>query len=97
MTTPASRHVELASRLVPLREEGVLVLGSGNIVHNLFDADLANTDAEPDPKGVKFDTLVANALTNGDLEALFQPNTREGLATGHEESGLESGRRRQLG
>jgi 4,5-DOPA dioxygenase extradiol len=32
---PASFHYELAKQLAPLRERGVLVLGSGDIVHNL--------------------------------------------------------------
>jgi 4,5-DOPA dioxygenase extradiol len=32
---PLDYHVDLARRLAPLRERGVMVLGSGNVVHNL--------------------------------------------------------------
>lgn len=70
MEAPATRHAELAARLAPLREEGVLILGSGNIVHNLFAADLGNIEAPPDPRGLRFDAMVKTALEDADVEAL---------------------------
>lgn len=41
---PADYHLELGARLAPLRERGVLVLASGNIVHNLAGMDMARPD-----------------------------------------------------
>jgi 4,5-DOPA dioxygenase extradiol len=62
----ASAHFELARTLKPLRDEGVLILGSGNIVHNLRLAGQSETPAW----ARAFDSYVATALENGDDDAL---------------------------
>ena len=65
---PLDYHVDLARRLAPLRARGVMVLASGNVVHNLrrlqWDApDLAYDWAE------RFDDAVAEQLARdpGDI------------------------------
>jgi len=41
-TKPANYHYELAKRLAVLRDKGILIIGSGNIVHNLGLVDFRN-------------------------------------------------------
>ena len=42
---PLDYHLEIAARLAPLRERGVLIVASGNVVHNLGLLDWAHPDA----------------------------------------------------
>lgn len=41
-TMPASSHFELAKKLSVLRHKGILIIGSGNIIHNLGLVDFKN-------------------------------------------------------
>jgi 4,5-DOPA dioxygenase extradiol len=66
---PVSYHLELGRRLAPLRDEGVLVLGSGNIVHNLSLMDRSRPGEGP-AWARAYDALIQNYIANGDDQAL---------------------------
>jgi len=63
-------HYRLARDLAPLRDAGVLVIGSGNIVHNLGRM-APDTNARPYPWAVRFDEAVRAALLGGDHDRLI--------------------------
>ncbi|QPT32947.1 4,5-DOPA dioxygenase extradiol [Proteus penneri] len=68
----AQWHYELGQKLVELRKEGVLIIGSGNIVHNLRMMDWQNSDATPYPWALAFNEVVENSLQSDKVpEALF--------------------------
>ena len=52
---PASFHYDVGRRLAVLREEGVLVIGSGNLVHNLHAYAWGRHPAEPFDWAVRFE------------------------------------------
>jgi 4,5-DOPA dioxygenase extradiol len=61
-------HLDLAIALRPLRDEAVLILGSGNIVHNLR---LAGQSETPE-WATAFDAYVRDAIVRNDIDALAQ-------------------------
>jgi 4,5-DOPA dioxygenase extradiol len=69
---PAARHWELGRTLAPLRDEGVLILGSGNLVHNLRDAfgRMRRGDGQTPDWAASFDADAERALLQHDAAYL---------------------------
>ncbi len=66
---PARRHFELGEKLRSLRDEGILILGSGNVVHNLRRI-VFEENAEPMKWAVEFDVWIKERLEKRDFAAL---------------------------
>jgi 4,5-DOPA dioxygenase extradiol len=61
-TQPATFHYEIGQRLAPLREEGVLIVGSGNLVHNLHTYAWGRHVVEPYPWAQDFELRAKELL-----------------------------------
>jgi len=72
---PAEFHYEIGKRLAPLRDEGVLVIGSGNLVHNLSAYIWREPDREPYDWALRFDQRIREALAVGDDASLIAYET----------------------
>jgi 4,5-DOPA dioxygenase extradiol len=67
---PSSFHYELGKRLAPLREEGILIIGSGNIVHNLSTYSWGEGDVQPFDWAVWFEKHARELMLKCDDEPL---------------------------
>jgi 4,5-DOPA dioxygenase extradiol len=63
-TQPAAWHFDLARRLAPLRDEGVLIVGSGNIVHNLPAMNWGERDCAPYDWSQRFNSYIRQAIVD---------------------------------
>lgn len=70
-TRPASFHFEVGRRLAPLRDEGVLIVGSGNLVHNLHAYAWGRHVQEPYDWAVRFEARAKGLLAAGEMEPLI--------------------------
>jgi 4,5-DOPA dioxygenase extradiol len=70
-TKPSAYHFELASQLSSLREKGILIIGSGNIVHNLSMVDWANFDK--DDYGFEWAEEARQKINSWLLDRNFEP------------------------
>jgi 4,5-DOPA dioxygenase extradiol len=73
---PLGYHVELGRRLAPLRERGILILGSGNVVHNLRRVDWRQPDAGFD-WAQRFDEAASEALASDPAGVLSLTDHRD--------------------
>ena len=81
---PGEFHYALARELAPLREEGILILGSGNIVHNL--RLFSFHDPQPLPWATECDATLRQRILARDHESLMDydslgPNARLAVPT----------------
>ena len=83
-THDPARLVELGRRLRPLREEGVLLVGSGFMTHGLpfMTREMVEFNAVP-AWSSEFDAWVAEALASGDLDTLADFRRAPGMPYAH--------------
>jgi 4,5-DOPA dioxygenase extradiol len=73
---PLERHIAIGWELRELRRDGVLIMGSGNIVHNL----MALRDGDPYPWAVDFDAYITECLLRNDNDGLVNYARRDSAA-----------------
>ena len=69
-TQDPQRLIELGRRLAPLRDEGVLIVGSGFITHGLPFLKSFDTEQKAPGWSHEFDAWAGEALDAGDVDAL---------------------------
>jgi len=65
-------HYELGKRLSGLRDEGVLVIGSGNVVHNLMTYAWGEPSAKPYNWAISFENRLKELVLAGDHQPLIE-------------------------
>ena len=65
-------HLQIAEELKFLRSNGVLVIGSGNITHNLRNFDLSDINAKPADWALAFDEKIRNWVDTGNHLAISE-------------------------
>jgi 4,5-DOPA dioxygenase extradiol len=70
-TQPASFHYEIGKELAPLRDEGVLIVGSGNLVHNLHAYAWGRHVPDPYDWAIRFEETAREMIQDGESKELI--------------------------
>ena len=80
--TPAESY-ELGKKLTPLRDQGYLIVGSGNVVHNLRQVEWDNEGGTP--MTLRFNQQITDAVISGDNRTVIDyaklPDARYAVPT----------------
>ncbi len=68
---PMQFHYDLAKQLNSLRKKGVLIIGSGNLTHNLRIVDFPNINAAPRDWALEFDSKIKLHIDKGNHRAII--------------------------
>jgi 4,5-DOPA dioxygenase extradiol len=74
-TQPPATHYQIGRSLRPLRNEGVLIMGSGDIVHNLHAYAWGGHPVDPYDWALRFEERARGAIQTGDHEGLIEYST----------------------
>jgi len=74
-TKSAAEHFDIGKRLATLRAEGVLILGSGNLVHNLHTYAWGAHSQDPYDWAVRFENTAKQLMLAGDFQPLIDYET----------------------
>ena len=69
-TKPASFHFEVGRKLASLRGEGILIVGSGNLVHNLHAYAWGQHPRDPYDWAVRFESAARDFMLEGEFGPL---------------------------
>lgn len=70
-TLPLDKHVELGAKLRVLRDEGIMLIASGNLTHNLSLVDFYNINAPAVSWAQNVDTFIETAMHKHDTQSLI--------------------------
>lgn len=70
LNMPPLFHYEVGQLLTKLREKEILIIGSGNLVHNLYEIDY-KTDAEPYDWAVEADNSLKQLISSENIDELY--------------------------